>query len=541
MNFSLREKIRTVPKYIWILLAIIFVGVFLRTYHFHDWLEFKGDQARDAELVSNVINGRSSWPLLGATMNGSAEITDKQFRIGPFYYYFQIISGKIFGDYPDKFAYPDLLFSILSIPLFFFFLRKYFSRENALLLSGLYAISFFAVHPARFAWNSNSIPFFILLLLISLYEFRRKEESVSWVYVVTLGVAWGVGFQLHAISMVLFSFVCLYFFLSSFIKNPIIWRKWFVVFSIFFVLNLGQIVSEVRNDFSNTRTFFQFFAGGNDKGEKKISFLTKISHDIDCHIQANFYIISSLDENNCSFYSAQILTNDRTKDFLKKIKNPFFEIGLAIGTLFSVFGYTMLISRYKKEQEEGKRIFLQIVLVSIVLSFLVMIPVVKGNAELRYFNIVFFVPFILLGLLKEYSDTHFLKFTKNIFLIIILLAGISNFSTLFHIGHIYAQGKAVSGTHQVVLGEIEPLVRYMIMNANGRKTLFVDARYDLAAFIFDPLKYFLKREGITLIRVSSENRSSISSLGNGVFYLSYKSPPGEDRESGLIYINQVKN
>ncbi|MEI8096985.1 MAG: glycosyltransferase family 39 protein, partial [Candidatus Moraniibacteriota bacterium] len=259
-----------------ILLMILCVGIFLRTYQFHDWLDFKSDQSRDALLVSDVIDGKTSWPLLGAVMDGSAETTDKQFRIGPFYYYFQIISAKIFGNYPDVLAYPDLLFSILSILLFFFFLRKYFNQKIALLLCGLYSISFFSVRFAHFAWNSNSIPFFALLLLLSLYEFKTKKERVSWWYVVFLGIAWGIGFQLHAISMILFSLVCLYFFISSIVTTPSLWKKWLVVLVLFFVLNIGQIVDGVQNNFSNTKIFFQFFTKNSSSSNEDGTLIVKV-------------------------------------------------------------------------------------------------------------------------------------------------------------------------------------------------------------------------------------------------------------------------
>jgi hypothetical protein len=122
-----KEYFRKITKQTWILLAIILLGTFLRAYNLNDWLDFGDDQVHDAILVEAVVRGETAWPLLGPDMsksgNGSTEGSSREnrFHIGPVYYYFQILSAKMFGTEPYRLAYPDLLFSILSIPLFFIF------------------------------------------------------------------------------------------------------------------------------------------------------------------------------------------------------------------------------------------------------------------------------------------------------------------------------------------------------------------------------------------------------------------------------------
>ena len=71
------------------LFLITCIGTFLRTYHFHDWLYFYPDQARDVVLAQDVLNGQSAWPLLGPIAASTP------FKLGPIYYYFQILSGKL--------------------------------------------------------------------------------------------------------------------------------------------------------------------------------------------------------------------------------------------------------------------------------------------------------------------------------------------------------------------------------------------------------------------------------------------------------------
>jgi hypothetical protein len=68
------DRIIKLPKnkkiFIAIFFGILFVGIFLRTYNFHDWLKFGPDQARDAILLEGVVNNQSPVPLLGPVAGG---------------------------------------------------------------------------------------------------------------------------------------------------------------------------------------------------------------------------------------------------------------------------------------------------------------------------------------------------------------------------------------------------------------------------------------------------------------------------------------
>lgn len=109
-----------------IFVLILAMGLFLRTYKFHDWLYFSSDQVRDANLVSSYLKGDSLLPLLGPTMRKSTDSKAELFHLGPIYYHFQILSAKIFGNYPDKLAYPDLLFFFWCYNFILFFSQKVF-------------------------------------------------------------------------------------------------------------------------------------------------------------------------------------------------------------------------------------------------------------------------------------------------------------------------------------------------------------------------------------------------------------------------------
>src|SRR4030042_1926401 len=115
------------------------------------------------------------------------------------FYYFQYLSGKIFNSTrPDVFAYPDLFFSIAVLPLLFIFLRLYFSRRISIFVVAMYAFSFLVIEYSRFAWNPNSLPFFVILSFYGLLKFLKEvnEKKKRW-WIALWAVGIFIGSQLH--------------------------------------------------------------------------------------------------------------------------------------------------------------------------------------------------------------------------------------------------------------------------------------------------------------------------------------------------------
>ena len=191
--------------------AIVAVGVFLRVWHFHDWLFFKMDQARDASTIQHAfLNGPGWLPLLGPKAGGTSA------NLGPVFYYFQYLSTLLFHSVsPPVLAYPDLLFSILSIPLLYFFLKKYFSRDWSLILAGLYAVCFLGIQYSRFAWNPNSLVFFNLLYFYALLNIFDEGVKRKLRWVIIAGLSFAISTQLHFLSFATLPVITVVFFFFS--------------------------------------------------------------------------------------------------------------------------------------------------------------------------------------------------------------------------------------------------------------------------------------------------------------------------------------
>lgn len=526
MKFSLKEKTRTLPKYMWILLAIMLVGIFFRTYNFHDWLLFESDQVRDATLVGQVLANEKPWPLLGPTMRASSDTKETLFRIGPMYYYFQIFSGMVFGMKASVMAYPDVFFNILSIPLLFYFFKRYFGNGISLLLLSFYSVSFFAIKYSRFAWNPNLIPFFVILFLLSTHEFLVKKEKVSWLWVGVYGVTIGVGVQLHATTLILFPLIFGVSMAYLLMKRVDILKKLLVVLFLIFLINTPQIISELQTTFANSRILFQF-STREDSVSKK-SFPLTVADTLGCFVEGNAYILSPSEDDNCTYSYVRIWEDGRSGD---RFRSGISGSWLFISLIFSILGYFLLGYRFHKEQDESKKYFLGLIIILSAFFFLLMLPIIRsGFKEFRYFGPVFFVPYIFFGMIVEIL----IRKRKEIQLSVVILMSIfiiaTNLEPLFAMATRLSDQKGNNG-HVVFFGEIENIVVYMKDNSKFSKKMYVMSDRMYTGNIFRPGMYMAKQYGYELIQVIDlENVPK----GANVFYL------GENDEKSPVVISDAR-
>lgn len=179
-------------RWIVVLIIIFIIGALLRIINFGDLLVFKSDQARDALIMNKAQDGSLlDLSLLGPQVGGTG------FRLGAITYYFQYISGKIFGFTPESFAYPDLIFGILTIPLFFLLFRRFFTVTLSLWITSLASFSLLLVTFSRFGWNPNSLPFFTALFANTFLYALESKGRRHWWYLSIAAACVGVIAQLH--------------------------------------------------------------------------------------------------------------------------------------------------------------------------------------------------------------------------------------------------------------------------------------------------------------------------------------------------------
>ncbi len=493
------------------LFAILAVGIFVRTYHLHEWLHFGSDQARDVMLVGDVVKGKEPLPLLGM------EAGNTRFDLGPAYYYFQIVSAKLFGVRPETMAYPDVLLSILAIPLAFFLFRKLFDTRLSLALTGLYAISFYVVEYSRFAWNPNAIPFFVGLFLLSLTEFMEAEERTLWPWIVALGIAIGIGIQLHTILLFLFPAILVGVFLLFLKKNSGVVLRLLSIIVIVLTLNIPQILSEVHTHGKNTKLFLKAFTDRSESSSAQ--FAESLETDILCHAQANSHILSALGHHgNCNFLS--IL--EHPEKFLDISSLILSYGGIVLSVLFSFIGYSLLAYLAFKESDQRRKKFLIVVLIYVGLSFAILFSVIRG-APLRYFIYATYIPFILFGLILVQIRKYFPSCSRGI------IAGAFIVSALLNIRAIGREAlQLAAGTRGdsgfVVLGEAERMVSYMKERSGSWTEANLAGGTAYFSTYYKPLKYVAAQEGFD-IHLAKRKCPPVSELP---YFLIYK--PFDQRE-----------
>jgi len=489
------NKLGNILKKHWVVIALILIivlGAFLRAYNFHDWLRFSVDQPRDARIVGDAVEGKSPLPLLGP----KADTTT--FHLGSAYYQMSYVSAKIFGNAPDKMAYPALFLGILSIILFFVFLREYFSERTSLLVTSVMSVSYFMILSSRFSSNPNLIPFFLLLYLYSFLKILNagEKKNMIWIWSIFIGIGLGICVQLHTTLLVIMPIVTLFVLAYLLWKNPS--RTWKIASMIIFislVLNAGQIKYELGNNWSNTKSFMSGLNANSDTSPVKSVLLIAA-----CQIQANSSIVSSINS------PLQLNEDSKNVDCENVFIHPthakfddraYYAI-IGFGILFSLIGYALLIGKFLKEKDFRRKNFLGLILIFNAVSFVILVPVAE-MMKTGYFIILFFIPFILLGLILEASEGWKWKKTGIVAGFILVLAFVS-FSLIkdYDSAKGYASGKE-NNSKGSILGEIESMSRFIEFSLEGKQKMYFSGDNDLYLRYYRPISYFLDRDGVDSI------------------------------------------
>lgn len=471
------KKIRAIPRFWWIAVTILAIGIFLRTYHHHDWLRFNADQGRDAELVSRAVDGTTAWPLLGPKAGGT------QFKLGPAFYWFEITSAKLFGNTPDRMAFPDLFTSILSIPLLFFFLRKYFGKYESLSLTAVFAVSLYLITYARFGWNPNSTPFWTILALYALHEVFSEKNNRKYSWAAIAGAAIGIGVQLHTTLLVIFPATLAIMFFYYAIRNRGKLKYFFVILALLLLTNAPQLVSETRSKWRNEKAFFRAIQ---TKSHAESLLSDNTVHATSCWVQGNIYIISGYEiSDTCAFDPSKSAPNS---------------IMFLLGLLFIAGGTALGAKYFLDERDAERRLFLAVVFAFSAVSFLVFLKMAFELSVRFYLPLIYF-PFILLG--------FWMKFLENKFgyrLIVPLLSVLFIISNIFFVGKYFIAladyTNPRGGTTAVqILGEAETYANFIVANSGGAKNVYINGDEEFLFKSFKSIGYLVGRKNIKLTMV----------------------------------------
>ena len=399
------NRIKNNKRYIWyILLIIVILGVFLRAYHFNETQNFSKDEIRDARIIQKMMVSKN-FLIMGAHAQGT------KFALGPAYYYLEYVSALVFGNIPQSLAYPVLFFSILTIPLLFMVLRKFFSNPISLIVTAIYSTSFYAVEFSRFAWNPNPLPFFVIALFWLLLKMVEEKKEPKIIWPILTGIVVGIGIQLHTLAIIIFLALIAIYFIFFLVKKYPLSKSLLLVIAMIIVVNIPQIIQGINNHGANAQAFANTFLRKTTLKHSRAEYLFE---EIGCYTQGNEYILTPYGNNDSGSGSCGIL-NLSSKKLTDNLRHGVIII-LALGLFIS--GLTFLFYHLRKENEEKKKNFLGLTALYFVLSFIAFFSIAFSFAP-RYFLIIFFLPFFFLGFCFKFLIE---KFKKNGLIITVIIA-----------------------------------------------------------------------------------------------------------------------
>jgi len=349
------------------------------------------------------------------------------------------------------------------------------------------------------------------------------------------GMALGIGVQLHATTLLLYSLIWCIVATYILIQKRSIWRKLFFVLLLALFLNITQIISELQTGFINTRILFHF-SEKNDLSQlseaKSVSAI--VADTISCHIEGNVYMLFSLGRETCNYSFVKII--ERTQSGEKFRETNSWSMFLFV-FIFSVFGYSILWYRFCMESDKDRKYFLGLMILFSAIFFLLMLPIVGSSEfkEFRYFSPVFFVPFLFVGLLA-----HAFSFVRKgqyiVFICMLILIFFGNIRSISDRVVILNSQRGNNG-HSVYYGEVENIIGYIQALSGNAKEVYVMSEKIYTGNIFLPGAYVAEKFGYAFIRTFDVEKVPI---GSPLFFLAKNKGMNESFIEN-IPVKSVKN
>jgi len=406
---SLKKKIFTIS-----ILAILAAGIFLRTYHFSDWLHFELDQSRDAKVIDLAIKeGASNLPLLGPKAGGSF------LRLGPIFYYYNYVSALVFGNTPEGIAAITLIFGILALAFFYLLARRYFDREISLGLFSLFAASLFMVMYSRFSWNPNPLPFFVILFFYALLRSVDETETKRGMWLVVSSFALASATQMHFLAFVALPVIGLVFVL---IKHPRIKIRWWIAATLLFVfLYAPAIINDVKTGGDNFGKLFAVASKKSSKDDRALS--EKFLKNYFENSLGHFLIVSGQEKIELPKIGAG--SNPAVGHFTCDAEcNERIPLGI-LAVLFFSSGIFLLFKKTFSEKDLKRKNFLILVSLALSVFFAIFVPLAFDISP-RFFLLTAPLPFIFLGLIMEFLKVNLKKAGEIAAVLTVIVLIISN-------------------------------------------------------------------------------------------------------------------
>lgn len=351
---------------------LIFIAFILcfRLIYAANVVNFTQDQARDVVLMDRFRQEKVMFVDYGPKASVG------NFYLAPFYYQLHYFISFFTNNHPLTMHYVTTFVESFTPFILLLVLIRFFDKKSSYVAATLFAFSPLVTIFATFAWNPNMIPF---LSTLSLYLLLRYSEEKKWWQVAggTLFVALAV--HLHYQAVVLLPFLAFFYIYLG--RSFRIWKHISLAILLAAATMLPYFVSEIANNWQNTRQIISFFTSEHSRYFDRVSKPEFIFTFIPQFFERIFY------------------------------KESFGWMKVLIGRFVFLAGFFLFFIKAFR----NKKIFL--VLIYFV-SILVMMRVYKGDKLDYYMSTLFIAPYFLIAMLL-----HFKKVFVGLVLLIAWFAG----------------------------------------------------------------------------------------------------------------------
>lgn len=313
---------------------------------------FTTDQARDMLDLRNIVVGVNPT-LIGPTTSINGVF------LGPGYYYFNVIPFFLGQGDPSYLVYWNILFYLIASVLL---LLLHIKKEIGF---GFFASILFITAPGyfqatRYFWNSNSMPYFVVIYFISLY-FLLRDPSVK--KALWLGLIAGICMQFQAaFGILLLPFAII----TSLIKKTG-WKLIGLQILGFGITLLPQILFDLKNQFVMSKIFLAEVSGSGQVLGGKLTFIEALLSHLNTFIFFSHGIIA-LPYNLDSAILVAAIAFLGLKIYQKKL-DPDLKIYTYLSLGFLLFAF-IFYSFYLHELKDWFVLSLRIPYLLLIASFL---------------------------------------------------------------------------------------------------------------------------------------------------------------------------
>ena len=134
------------------------------------------DQGRDMMAVKKIVFDHH------LTLIGPYTSLQGIFQ-GPIWYYLLSVPLFLARGNPISSIYLMLVISLSVVLISFFWVKKHFGKETALLVAFLFAVSPEAIAAATYSWNPHPMWLLILLYIISVFEMKQNKKYSVFLWI----------------------------------------------------------------------------------------------------------------------------------------------------------------------------------------------------------------------------------------------------------------------------------------------------------------------------------------------------------------------